>query len=85
MSNKTNASAFSQRKQKFNRTQLAAAVSLVVSAAFSTQLAFAGAGWADNTDKSGAGFKQPTFYANSPSGVQLKRGPADAAGPRTCA
>jgi len=31
MSNKTNASAFSQRKQKFNRTQLAAAVDGVTS------------------------------------------------------
>jgi FtsP/CotA-like multicopper oxidase with cupredoxin domain len=42
--------------------------------------ALAGAGWADNTDKSGASFKQPTFYANSPSGLQLRRGPLDAAG-----
>ncbi len=75
MSHHINFGAFSRKKQKFNRTQLAGAVAMVVSAAFGTQLAFAGAGWADNTDKSGAAFKQPTFYANSPSGVQLKHGP----------
>ena len=80
MSHHINAGAFPRKKQTFNRTQLAVAVSLLVSAAFGTQLAFAGAGWADNADKSGAAFKQPTFYANSPSGVQLRRGPLDVAG-----
>lgn len=43
---------------------------LLAGAAFAPA-AFAGAGWADNVDKAGVPFKQPTFYANSPSGVQF--------------
>ena len=79
MSKHMNPTELRRENRKFNRTQMAVAVSLVVSAALTSHFAYAGAGWADNTDKSGAPFKQPTFYANSPSGVQLKHGPADAA------
>jgi len=47
---------------------------LLAGAAFAPA-AFAGAGWADNVDKAGVPFKQPTFYANSPSGVQFDYSP----------
>ena len=46
----------------------------------SPQFAQAGAGWSDNIDKSGAPFKQPTFYANSPMGAVATHGPADLPG-----
>ena len=42
--------------------------------------ALAGAGWADNVDKAGVPFKQPTFYANSPSGLQADYSPTAAPG-----
>ena len=44
------------------------------------QFARAGAGWADNIDKAGAPFKQPTFYANSPMGQQAAHGQNDLPG-----
>ena len=50
-------------------------------AMLSSQLTYAGAGWADNTDKAGRPFKQPTFYANSPMGVLPGHGPAGTPAP----
>ncbi len=43
-------------------------------------IAFAGAGWADNVDKAGNPFKQGTFFANSPQGIQTDYSPGAAAG-----
>jgi len=54
---------------------------LMAVALLSSPLSHAGAGWADNTDKAGRPFKQPTFYANSPMGVVAGHGPAGTPAP----
>ena len=56
-----------QNGLKLKQSSLAVLTAMSLLAA--PQFVQAGAGWADNTDKSGAPFKQATFYANSPMGV----------------
>ena len=53
---------------------------LLLAGASFAPLAIAGAGWADNVDKAGVPFKQPTFYANTPSGIQDDYSPGAAPG-----
>ena len=63
------------RMQKHKKNRIAIAAMLTLASPFATELAMAGAGWADNVDKAGVPFKQPTYYANSPSGVQADSSP----------
>ncbi len=65
---------------KFTRTQIALAAMIAIAAPLAMHRAHAGAGWADNVDKSGAPFKQGTFYANSPQGIQTDYSPNAAVG-----
>ncbi len=53
---------------------------LLLSGAAFAPAALAGAGWADNTDKAGNPFKQGTFFANSPQGIQIDYSPNAAPG-----
>ena len=53
---------------------------LMLAGASFTPLALAGAGWADNTDNAGNPFKQGTFFANSPQGIQIDYSPGAAVG-----
>ncbi len=46
------------------------AMVLAMLPALATNPAYAGAGWAISTNKTGAPIKVPTYYANSPSGVR---------------
>ena len=57
------------------------AVMTAIAVLAAPQMAQAGAGFADNIDKAGTPFKQPTFYANSPSGVLAAHGPAGSTAP----
>ena len=68
------------RVLNFTHSQIALAVMIAISAPLAMQQAHAGAGWADNIDKSGTPFKQGTFYANSPQGIQTDYSPNAAAG-----
>jgi FtsP/CotA-like multicopper oxidase with cupredoxin domain len=68
-------SSYSSVKKKFALSKMSMALLSLVSLSLAAPQAYAGAGWADNTDKSGVAFKQPTFYANSPSGTQPGNGP----------
>ena len=51
-------------------TRVAVAATLALSAPLTLPPAFAGAGWGDSVDLTGAPVKVPTYYANSPSGMQ---------------
>lgn len=57
-----------------------ATLGVLLAGASFTQTAFAGAGWADNVDKAGVPFKQATYFANSPQGLQVDYSPNAAPG-----
>ena len=63
-------------QNRFKLKPLSLVVMTAMAMLAAPRFALAGDGWADNTDKSGAPFKQPTFYANSPMGVVAGHGPA---------
>ena len=48
---------------------------LLLAGAAYAPAALAGAGWADNVDNAGNPFKQGTFFANSPQGLQIDYSP----------
>ena len=70
-----------QSSRTFKLKRASYVVMGAIAALAAAQLAHAGAGWADNVDKAGVPFKQPTFYANSPMGVLAGHGPAGSAAP----
>jgi FtsP/CotA-like multicopper oxidase with cupredoxin domain len=56
----------------FKLNPIAASIVLAMASQLTASVAYAGAGWGDNTDISGNPIKVQTFYANSPSGLHPK-------------
>ncbi len=59
-----------KERNTFSRKRLSVAILVAIGTPALMQLAHAGAGWGDSADIVGAPIKTPTYYANSPSGVQ---------------
>ncbi|WP_435626665.1 choice-of-anchor D domain-containing protein [Candidatus Ferrigenium straubiae] len=68
------------KQRKFKLKQVAVAVLFAISSPLIIDSAYAGAGWADSTNSTGAPIKVPTFYANSPSGMRPDLSPTAAPG-----
>jgi FtsP/CotA-like multicopper oxidase with cupredoxin domain len=56
----------------FKLNPIAASIVLAMASQLTASVAFAGAGWGDNTDISGNPIRVQTFYASSPSGLHPK-------------
>ncbi len=69
-----------QKRKNFQVTKLGLALATAFAAQSGMQVAYAGAGWGDNTDFAGQAIKVPTFYANSPSGMRADQRPGAAVG-----
>ena len=59
----------------FRLNPVAAAIALALASQFSANVALANAGFGPNTDVSGRQIAVPTYYANSPQGVQVALDP----------
>jgi FtsP/CotA-like multicopper oxidase with cupredoxin domain len=60
------------KSSTFKLNPIAASIVLAMASQLTTSVAYAGAGWGDNTDISGNPIRVRTFYANSPSGLHPK-------------
>ena len=58
------------QRNTFKRNPVAAAIVLALAAQFPVDVAYANGSWGTNTDITGATINVPTYYANSPQGVQ---------------
>jgi FtsP/CotA-like multicopper oxidase with cupredoxin domain len=68
------------KSSTFKLNPIAASIVLAMASQLSASVAYAGAGWGDNTDISGNPIRVQTFYASSPSGLHPQY---DAAGQPT--
>ena len=58
------------RRSSFKLNPIALSIVLAMASQFSANVAYANGGYGTNTDRSGAIFNVPTYYANSPQGIQ---------------